>query len=232
MVVVSGLLFAVSATSSDGTDLRPGRYRSLASVVETESRSYESLADRVTTLSAEVDALSASVVSEEAAEARERADALRDPAGLEPASGPGVRVVLSDAPDEVVDAAVAAGDRNINELVVHQQDIQAVVNAMWGGGATAVTVEGQRIVTTTGIKCEGNAVQLQGIPYPEPYEIAAVGDPAAIVEALESDAYVSGYRAAAADPAVAVGWGLDLDAELQAPAYEGLLDVRYAEPLG
>ena len=87
---------------------------------------------------------------------------MEDPAGLTPRSGPAVTVTLTDAPIEVADDYSG----NPNDLVVHQQDIQAVVNAMWRGGAEAVTVQGQRIVSTTGIKCSGNTVQLQGVPTP------------------------------------------------------------------
>ncbi len=232
VVVVSGLLFAVSAANSQGTDLRPGRYSDLASVVQGEARAYDALAARASGLTAEVDALSASVDSAEVDGVRTQAATLRQPAGLEPEAGPGVSVVLADASAETVDDAVTAGVQDINELVVHQQDIQAVVNALWAGGARAVTVEGQRIVSTTGIKCEGNAVQLQGIPYPQPYQIAAVGDPADLAAALDTDPYVAGYRADAADPAGGVGWELALEADVVAPAYDGLLDLSYAEPMG
>ena len=55
-----------------------------------------------------------------------------------------------------------------------------MVNAMWKGGAQAVTIQGQRVVSTTGIQCIGNSVQLQGVPYSQPYVISAVGDPAAL----------------------------------------------------
>lgn len=231
VVVVSGLLFSVSATNSEGTDLRPGRYRDMASIVQGEASRYDALAARASALTEEVDALTASVASDEVEQLRDVVASLREPAGLEPEVGAGVSVVLADAPDQVVEDAVAAGVQDINELVVHQQDIQAVVNALWRGGAEAVTVEGQRLVSTTGIKCEGNAVQLQGIPYPQPYEIAAVGDPVDLATALERDPYVAGYRAAAADPSVAVGWQMDLETEVVAPGYDGLLDLSYAEPL-
>ncbi len=229
--MVSGLLFAVSASNSEGTDLRPGRYRDLASVVDGEARAYDALATRVSDLTAEVDVLSSAVGSREVDRISRRADALEDPAGLVPRSGPGVSVVLADASPEVVDRASAAGVTDLNDLVVHQQDIQAVVNALWQGGASAVTVQGQRVVSTTGIKCEGNAVQLQGIPYAQPYRIAAVGDPEALLGAIDADSYLLGYRADAADPDVAVGWELDLEADVVAPAFDGLLDITYAEPL-
>ena len=136
-------------------------------------------------------------------------------------------MTLSDAPEEVINTTT----RDLNYLVVHQQDIQAVVNAMWKGGATAVTVQGQRVVTTTGIKCEGNAVQLQGVPYSQPYVISAVGDQAALLDAIDSDPYLQVYREQAADPDISVGWDLQLEDSITAPAYDGLLDLNYAKPL-
>src|SRR5690606_12130196 len=91
-------------------------------------------------------------------------------ASTAPVSGPGVRVVLTDAPADVRPAGV-----DDDALVVHQQDIQAVVNALWAGGAEAMTIQGQRVIATTGIKCVGNSVVLHGIPYAPPYVIEAIG---------------------------------------------------------
>ncbi len=230
IVLLSGGLFAVSAANSEGTDLRPGRYTDLASLVEAEVEERAELQDRVSTLKEQVDRLTEQVDDADVRRLRQEIDGLRDPAGLEPRSGPGVTVVLSDAPDELVEQA-AEDDLVVDPWVVHQQDIQAVVNAMWAAGASAVTIEGERVITTTGIKCEGNAVQLQGVPYPAPYEIQAVGDPEAIEAALDADPAVSGFRADAADPEIQVGWDLEVEDLVEAPAYEGLQDITYAQPL-
>src|SRR4029434_10732928 len=91
-------------------------------------------------------------------------------AGLTAVAGPAVTVTLSDAP-----ASVVADGIDPDLLVVHQQDIQAVVNALWSGGAEAMTIQGQRVVSTTGIKCVGNVVILHGVPYSPPYRISAIG---------------------------------------------------------
>ena len=230
MVLVSGALFAVSAANSEGTDLRPGRYTDLASLVEAEVEARAELQERAADLKAEVDRLTEQVDDADVRRLRHEIDDLRDPAGFEPRSGPGVTVILSDAPDELVEQA-AENDLVVDPWVVHQQDIQAVVNAMWTAGATAVTIEGERVITTTGIKCEGNAVQLQGVPYPAPYEIQAVGDPEAIEAALDADPAVSGFREDAADPEIQVGWDLEVEDLVEAPAYEGLQGITYAQPL-
>ena len=228
VVLLCGGLFVVSSLNSQGTDLRPGRYTDLASLVRNEAQEYEVLKERVATLNADVVTLTDSVADSEVSRFQRKIERLQDPAGLEARSGPGVTVTLSDAPEEILNSATNV---NLNFLVVHQQDIQAVVNAMWKAGAAAVTIQGQRVVTTTGIKCEGNAVQLQGVPYSQPYVITAVGDQAALVGALDADDYVKVYRAQAADPDIAVGWSLELETLVTAPAFDGLLDLSYAAPL-
>lgn len=226
-MLLCGALFVVSAQNSEGTDLRPGRYTDLASLVEDEADEYAALRQRVTDLNQEVALLGAQTDDKEVARYHRKVDALRDPAGLVARTGPGLTITLSDAPADLINSTT--GD--VNRLVVHQQDIQAVVNALWKGGATAVTIQGQRIVSTTGIKCEGNAVQLQGVPYPQPYVIQAVGDQGSLLTAVEADSYIQAYRDDAANPDVAVGWDLELEGSVIAPAYDGLLDLSYAEPL-
>jgi uncharacterized protein YlxW (UPF0749 family) len=226
-VLLCGALFVVSAASSDGTDLRPGRYTDLASLVKSESDQYAALRAEVEDLDAEVARLSAALSDRDVNRYHRRIAELEGPAGLQPRTGPGVTVTLSDAPEDVINSTTDS----VNLLLVHQQDIQAVVNALWQGGATAVTIAGQRIVSTTGIKCEGNAVLLQGVPYPQPYVISAVGDQGDLLTALEDDEYLQTYRAQAADPDISVGWDLQLEDSVTAPAYDGLRDLSFAVPL-
>ena len=227
VVLLCGGLFIISAHNSHGTDLRPGRYTDLASLVGNEAAQYDALKKRVADLNAQVQTLTNSIQDGKVKRYQRKVELLKDPAGLQPQTGPGVTVTLRDAPEDVI--RNTSLDRNL--LVVHQQDIQAVVNAMWKSGATAVTVQGQRIVSTTGIKCEGNAVQLQGVPYSQPYRISAVGDQTALVNAIDSDSYLQIYRQQADDPRIQIGWSMTPQASVTAPAYDGLLDLSYAKPL-
>ena len=225
--LLCGALFVVSAENSDGTDLRPGRYTDLASLVSKEAEQVEAVKDRVADLNTEVASLTEAVNDRDVNRYRRQIETLSDPAGLEPRTGEGVTITLSDAPEDVINSST----RDINLLVVHQQDIQAVVNALWKGGAAAVTIQGQRVVSTTGIKCEGNAVQLQGVPYSQPYEISGVGKADELLDAVAADEYLQIYRDQAAEPDVAVGWDVTTQESLTAPAYTGLLDLQYAQPM-
>ncbi len=228
VAITCGALLATSAANSGGTDLRPGRYTDLAGLVAEENRQYEALETRIADLDDEIARLTSRVGSVEVLRARSRVEKLEDPAGLRSRAGEGLTITLSDAPEDVINSS----SRNLNLLVVHQQDIQAVANALWKGGAEAMTIQGQRVITTTGIKCEGNAVMLQGVAYAQPYVISAVGNPAALEAAVLQDPYVAGYRAAASTPDISVGWQLEVEDRLEVPAYEGLTDLSYAQPLG
>jgi uncharacterized protein YlxW (UPF0749 family) len=227
--LLSGTLFVVSAHSSEGTDLRPGRYTDLASFVRVDAAQYAALKQRVADLNAQISLLSSQSNNKQVRQVSEKATRMKQLAGLMPTSGDGIVVTLSDAPQSTTgDTTLTSDNRNL--LVVHQQDIHAVVNAMWKGGATAVTIQGQRVVGTTGIRCIGNAVQLQGVPYSQPYVIAAVGDPSTMSSAIARDAYLQTYRQDAADPNVNVGWDLSVQ-HLDLPGYDGLLGLSYAKVL-
>jgi uncharacterized protein YlxW (UPF0749 family) len=229
VVLVCGGLFVVSAENSQGTDLRPGRYTDLASLTGTEAQRYHQLETRVAQTDAEVSRLTREVDDTTVNRYKSEIDSLKDPAGLVPHTGPGVRITLADAPKEKLQRV---GEDAAKLLVVHQQDVQAVVNALWRGGAIAVTIQGQRVVSTTGIKCSGSTIQLQGVPYPQPFVIEAVGDIDDLVRSLDDDSYVRLYRQQAADPDIAIGWSMESASRITAPAYEGLRDLSYARPLG
>lgn len=227
VAVMSGALFVASATNSEGTDLRPGRHLDLASLVRSESQQVEELQGQASRINNEIDNLSGLVADKQVRRVRRDVEKLAGPAGFDEVTGEGLKVVLSDAPVEVRETS----EQEVNLLVVHQQDIQAVVNSMWAAGAEAIMVQGQRVISTTGIKCAGNSVELQGIPYAQPYEIVAVGDTDAMRAKIDGSAYLEAYRAQAALPDISVGWSMEGVGETTVPAYEGIRGLDYAEPI-
>jgi len=224
--LLAGALFITSALTSDGTDLRAGRYGDLGTVVSQQKRETDQLRAEANDLADEVSTLSEQIGGTEVEEVRAAADALRQPAGLLSVKGPGLTISLDDAPEEIVDSA----DIEVDKLVVHQQDIQAVVNAMWAGGAEAMTIQGQRVISTTGIKCVGNTVVLHNVPYSPPYVITAVGNPDAMLTSVNTNPYIEIYLQYV--ERYQLGWEVDVHTEVALPAYEGTLDLGYARPAG
>lgn len=219
---VAGLMIVVSSISARGTDLRPGRNTDLVDLVQQQSRSNSKLQAQLAEERRAVDALTAARRPEglDTASQQELAQA----AGLTALTGPAVSVELTDAPLEVAPPGVK-GDL----LVVHQQDIQSVVNAMWAGGAEAMTIQGQRVISTTGIKCVGNTVVLHGIPYAPPYVITAIGDQGRMEAALTGSPYLEVYRQYVR--AYGLGYQQRRVATAELPAYEGSTKLQWAQPL-
>lgn len=227
VLLLGGGLCVVSALNAEGADVRGRQFTDIASIVASESDELTELKNRAAELDAEVSTLGTDLGDRAVNRYNRRIANLEDPAGMTPRSGAAVTVTLTDAPADLI----ATTSRDVNELVVHQQDIQAVVNAMWRGGAEAVTIQGQRVISTTGIKCSGNTVQLQGVPYSPPYVITAVGDQVELTASLQEDDYLDIYRAAAADPEVRVGWNVEFETFVTAPAYDGVVNLNYAVPI-
>jgi uncharacterized protein YlxW (UPF0749 family) len=225
--VVAGALFVTSSLASGGLDLRASSVTDLDTVVRQERQRTDDLQQQVATLTREVDRLGKSVDDAQVSAVQREVAALRGPAGFEEVHGPAITVVLSDAPEEEIDRAVEKGEVTADQLVVHQQDIQAVVNALWAGGAEAMTLQKQRVVSTTGIKCVGNTVVLHGVPYAPPYEITAIGDLGSLQLSLDASDYIEGYKTYVT--AHNLGYEVSTDPDVTMPAYDGTSDLRYAE---
>ena len=224
--LLAGALFVTSAVSSDGTDLRAGRYGDLSTVVSQATEEADELRARRNELAREVEVLTDQLSRTGVSASERRVDGLKVPAGLAAMSGPGLTVELDDASSETIERS----EVDPNYLVVHQQDIQAVVNAMWAGGAEAMTIQGQRVISTTGIKCIGNTVVLHGIPYSPPYVITAVGDPASMLTEINESPYIDIYLEYV--ERFELGWDVLPRSRVEVPAYEGSLELEYARPVG
>jgi uncharacterized protein YlxW (UPF0749 family) len=221
----AGLLAATSSINAAGTDLRGGRNTDVIGLVSEQRGQVQDLRSQIRALQTGVDSLAGQLGGAKVEGLQRQLHRFEPPAGISAVTGPGVMVTLDDAPlgESVPDGT----DPNL--LVVHQQDIQAVVNALWAGGAAAVSLQGQRIISTTGIKCVGNTVVLQGVPYSPPYRIAAVGTPDRLYSALLGSPEVRTYRDYTAAP-YNLGWSLKSRSELTVPGYTGALSLAYATP--
>jgi uncharacterized protein YlxW (UPF0749 family) len=216
---LGGFMIIISALHAQGTDLRPARNTDLVSLVQSQSRRNTELARQATGLRGEVDRLAArgdehSDLGPELARATRRV-------GLTGVSGPAVTVTLDDAPSNV-----AADGIEPDLLVVHQQDIQAVVNALWSGGAEAMTIQKKRVISTTAVKCVGNTVVLHGIPYAPPYVITAIGDPVRLRAALAASEPIQIYQQYV--EAYGLVYREKSEPEVTLPPHQGSLELVHA----
>ncbi|GIF24877.1 uncharacterized protein YlxW (UPF0749 family) [Actinoplanes tereljensis] len=226
IALAAGLLFTTSARTADGTQLRDDRRPQLAQVIADKRERLKAREKTAASLRAEVDADSARLAETNlpVKEARDKADALRAQAGFTALAGPGLTVSLNDSPRRGTDLGPNAPEND--DLVVHQGDVQAVVNAMWAGGAEAMSIMDVRVISTSAVRCVGNTLLLHGQVFSPPFKITAIGEPTAMRQALESAEGVQQFRDAVAD--FGLGYTETVERNVTVRAYDGSSDLRSA----
>jgi len=210
----AGFLFVASGITADGTNLRTGGLEDLRSLVLDRANKVGVLQGKVETLATEVNALSITKVDPALSL---QISQLEQATGLTPVTGSALRIALDDAPREP--GSPLPDGVGPDDLVVHQQDVQSVVNAMWRGGATAVQVMDQRIISTSAIRCVGNTLLLQGQVYSPPFIVMAVGNTSDLQQALKDEPGVSLYREYV--KRLNLGWDVSILNKTTIPGWRG-----------
>jgi uncharacterized protein YlxW (UPF0749 family) len=224
LFALAGTMFVAGAVSSGSGDLRVDSTGGLRDAIADQAAENAELETTVNALTAQVaQARAQSGAGPVLEDLTAQIEALSPMVGLTEVRGPGVTVTLDDArpPDPLPEGLT--GD----DFIVHQQDVQGVVNALWHGNASGVTVMGQRLVSTSAVRCVGNTVILQGRVYSPPFVIAAVGDVRALEHSLRTDESVSIFREWAAE--VGLGYTQTISPSMVLPPYTGPITAQFAE---
>ncbi len=225
---LAGLIFVTSFNTAKGTNLRTDdSLLKLSDLIQQRSAKNGALGESTAAVREDVDALAqrddGSTKAEDA-----KLSALEQAAGTEKLSGDALTVTLNDAPPNA-QAAPGYPEPRANDLVIHQQDLQAVVNALWKGGAKGIQVMDQRLISTSAVRCVGNTLILQGRVYSPPYKITAVGDQGALEKAMTSSPAIQNYQLYV--KAYGLGWKVDEREAVTLPGYSGTVDLHYAKPM-
>lgn len=140
-------------------------------------------------------------------------------AGLTDVEGPGVTVVLEDSTQTNV-----TGDEA--DYLIHDNDLLSVINELRSAGAEAISLNGERLLATSEVRCTGAVVTVNGRRYAAPYVLFAIGDPDTLYSALT-------MRNGVVD--ILSQWGITVRVtasdQLLIPAYSGTVDYQYARPV-
>ena len=184
---LAGLLFMTSFNTAKGTNLRTdSSLLKLSDLIHERSHKNARLDEADAALRASVEALAKRTAGGTSKAEQARLAALEENAGTQKLTGKAVTVTLNDAPPNATAKLPGYPEPQPDYLVIHQQDLQAVVNALWQGGAQGIRVMDQRLISTSAVRCVGNTLILQGRVYSPPYKITAIGDPHKLQQALAS----------------------------------------------
>jgi uncharacterized protein YlxW (UPF0749 family) len=228
VALAAGLLFATSGRTAQGTDLRAGDVTELSGLISQRDAAIARQEGQLSDLQSQVERLTKQAGTRDSAvaAAQSSGDAGALSAALVPLTGPGVVITLDDAPARP-DGSLPVNARP-DDLVIHQSDVQAVVNAAWAAASDGVAIMDQRLIATSAVRCVGNTLLLQGRTYSPPFVITAIGDAGAIRAQLAASKQVADLQSAVDD------FGLTFSVRerpaVTVPAYDGLLDLQYATP--
>lgn len=228
--LAAGLLLAATHGVSGGDEIRRSDAPRLVDLVREAQQSADRLTFQRDSLSTEIDSHHGGSPESHAALAAitRRSAELAVDAGTVPMRGPGLVVTLNDAQRDA--QGRFPRDASPDDLVVHQQDIQAVLNALWSAGAEGIQMQDQRIIATSAPRCVGNTLLLNGRTYSPPYVITAIGDATAMQAALAAAPYVTLYKQYVVR--FGLGYTEEPRAEVELTGHTEPLRMRYAKPAG
>ena len=211
-------VLAVRARPADPEGRLPEQYR-LAALIDRQERTTNELRAEVARLRDQVADLRSTATGRQTglSAQEERLQAVATTAGLVPMRGPGLEVTLDDS---TLDESPSG---NVNDLVIHSQDMQAVVNALWRAGAEAISINDQRLVSTSAVLCVGNTLLLNGTVHSPPFVVAAVG---AARDRFEADSLVRDLRSHAKE--FGLKFSVERKGSLSVPAFTGATTFTYA----
>lgn len=226
----AGLLLATTYTVSGGNEIRRSDAPRLVDLVREAQSTVDRLSGQREALVDEIDNHHGGTPTANAAlqAITKRADALATYAGLEAMHGPGLVVTLNDAQRDA--EGRFPGDAAADDLVVHQQDIEAVLNALWSAGAEAIQMQDQRIIATSAAICVGNTLLLNGRTYSPPYVITAIGDVPAMQAALAASPLVDLYKRYVVR--FGLGYSEQPRTQVDVVGHPPAIRLRYAKPAG
>ena len=100
---------------------------------------------------------------------KEQINTLSAMSGTTDLKGEGIIITLNDG-SKVNDSG------SLTDTLVHDSDLLTVVNELKAAGAEAISVNGQRIVATSAIRCVGPVIQVNYQKVAAPFEIKAIGN--------------------------------------------------------
>jgi len=145
----------------------------------------------------------------------------REEAGLMPMAGPGIEIILRDS-----NRKPQLGE-DPYFYIVHDVDLQTLVNELWATGAEAVSINNQRIASRTSIRCAGPTILVSSERIMPPYVVKAIGPAQNMEAALRMQGGFMTSMLGALDKGVQIK--LNVLPEVKVPEFKGSLIFRYAK---
>src|SRR5262249_35732451 len=226
--LLAGLLLAATRGVSGGAEIRRSDAPRLVDLVREAQESVNRLSAQRDALEHKLEAAHGRSTDAALSAMLRRSAELAGEAGMDAVHGPGLVVTLQDAQRDA--NGRFPRDASPDDLVVHQQDIQAVLNALWSGGAEGIQMQDQRIIATSVPRCVGNTLLLNGRTYSPPYKITPIGDAPAMQAALAAAPLVTLYKQYVVR--FGLGYREEVKPDVQIVGHSKPARTHFAQPAG
>ena len=98
-------------------------------------------------------------------------------------TGKGIIITLQDNPNVTTENIGTL--ENISDYLIHDRDLLRIVNELKNAGAEAISINDERIISTTSITCDGNVILINGKKISSPFRIKAIGSQEAIIGGIQ-----------------------------------------------
>lgn len=167
VVLLIGAMFAIAAlqTTRSQPAIQDERHE-LVSRIKSAQATRDGLREKADTLAAGNARLRTTGLGDDAQDRalRSKLSGLETATGAAAVTGPGLTVVVDDAPS-------GHGQNRVLDV-----DLQILVNGLWQAGAEAVQINDQRITNLTAIREAGQAITVNYRSLTPPYTVRAIGD--------------------------------------------------------
>ena len=141
-------------------------------------------------------------------------------AGYSSLNGPGIEVIMYDNINEQIGL-------NSNDYIIHDVDIMNIINDLRVAGAEAISINEERIIASSEIKCGGPIIRVNGKSIGAPFTINAIGDPKLLMAAINAPGTYSDIL----KKTYGIGIQPYSKDQVQVPAYNGIFKFNYAKPM-
>lgn len=218
--LVLGIMLAIQYRASRDYEisLRPGRDSELLIKLATVTEERDSLATEVVSLRGKLTSVGKNSQMKDLQEELQKANMA---AGLIPLEGPGIIVTLNDSP-----RSLQLGE-DPNTLLVHEEDVLKVANELKASGAEAISVNNERIIAMSEIRCAGTTILVNSNKTAPPFVIKAIGDP----DMLQSGMLIKGGYVESVLKPIGLSVQVQKSEKIQIPAYNSVIKFDYSIPV-
>ena len=133
--------------------------------------------------------------------------------------GQGIEITLKDDPNATRESIGVFDD--ISDHIIHDADLRYIVNELKNAGAEAISINGQRLVSTTAITCIGNVIKVNDEKIASPFTIKAIG----LSESLSGIDRPGSYIELLREKGIVVS--IKKSDSIEIPKYTGAISSKY-----